>query len=101
MPSLSLKNSQRRHLRGLAHALKPIIQVGNKGLTPSLLAEFGLALEHHELVKVKFSLEDRVARAAQVAELAKTAEAELVQSVGKMACYFRRSADQPRIELPK
>ncbi len=67
---MPLTSSQKRYLRGLAHTLKPVIMVGNKGVTPALAAELAIALEHHELIKVKLAGEDRAARAAQIAELA-------------------------------
>ena len=98
---MSLTASQKRYLRGLAHDLKPVIMTGNKGVTPSLLKEFSGALEHHELIKVKLGSEDREARAAQIAELAAEAKAELVQSIGRVACFYRRNAEQPKLALPK
>lgn len=98
---MSLTPTQKRYLRGLAHALKPVIMTGNKGLTPALLKELSGALDHHELIKVKFSSEDRAERAAQIAELAASARAELVQSIGRVACYYRRNEEQPRLALPK
>jgi RNA-binding protein len=98
---MSLKSSQKRYLRGLAHALKPVIQIGNKGITAAVVAEFSLALDHHELIKVKLAGEDRAARAAQTANLGNAASAELVQSIGKVACFYRRNADAPKIALPK
>ena len=61
---MPLKSSQIRYLRGLAHALKPIVGVGAKGLTPAVSAEFATALAYHELVKVKLAVDDRAARAA-------------------------------------
>lgn len=98
---MSLKSSQKRYLRGLAHALKPVIQIGNKGITAAVVAEFSLALDHHELIKVKLAGEDRAARAEQIANLGSAAGADLVQSIGKVACFYRRNADAPKIALPK
>ena len=98
---MSLKPSQKRYLRGLAHALKPVILIGNKGITDAVVSEFSLALDHHELVKVKLASDDRVARAAQVTALGAAGNAELVQSIGKVACFYRRNADAPKIALPK
>ena len=98
---MSLTNSQRRYLRGLAHDLKPVIQLGGKGVTPSLLAEFESSLAHHELIKVKIPAEDR-ADFAQIAQLlADESKAELVQTIGRTAVYYRRNADEPRLALPK
>ena len=49
-----LTSSQRKHLRGLAHALKPVVFVGKKGAVPSLMKAVSEALETHELIKIKF-----------------------------------------------
>lgn len=98
---MSLTSSQKRYLRGLAHAIKPIIQIGNKGITAALTTEFSLALDHHELVKVRLAGEDRAARAEQITDLGAAAKAELVQSIGKTACFYRRNAEAPKIALPK
>jgi RNA-binding protein len=100
LPPMSLRSSQKRYLRGLAHALKPVIMVGNKGISDSLITEFSVALDRHELVKVKLAGDDRAARAAQIEKLTSQARAELVQSIGKVASFYRRNADEPRIALP-
>jgi RNA-binding protein len=97
---MPLKPSQIRYLRGLAHALKPVVSVGNKGVTEAVRAEFERALNDHELIKVKLAGDDREARAAQVAELA-GAGAQVVQSIGKVACFYRRNDEQPKIALPR
>lgn len=96
-----LSNSQQRHLRGLSHGLKPVIMVGGKGLTEAVLAELDLALEHHELVKVKIAAEDREARDEIVAELVVRSRANLVQRIGNIATLFRRSKERPQISLPR
>ena len=98
---MSLSTSQKRYLRGLAHALSPIVMVGNKGITPSLIKEFGSALDQHELVKVKIGGEGRAARAEQIDALAEQASAEVVQRIGHIATYFRRNREDPKIALPK
>lgn len=98
---MSLKPTQKRYLRGLAHALKPVIMVGNKGVTEALLGEFSIALDHHELIKVRLAGDDRDERAGQIAELAKASGADLVQNIGKVACFFRRNHEAPKIALPK
>lgn len=98
---MSLTSSQKRYLRGLAHDLKPVIMTGNKGVTPALLKEFAGALEHHELIKVKLGSDDRDERKTQIAELATGARAEVVQSIGRVACFYRRNEEQPKLALPK
>ena len=62
--STELTAAQTRFLRGQAHGLKAILQVGGKGITDALLAEIDGALEHHELIKIKVAGEDRDARDA-------------------------------------
>lgn len=96
-----LSNSQQRFLRGLSHGLKPVILIGNKGLSEAVLAELDLALEHHELVKVKIAAEDRDARDEMVAEMLLKSRANLVQRIGNIATLFRRSRERPQIQLPR
>jgi len=98
---MSLSSSQKRYLRGLAHNLKPVIMVGNKGVSDALVAEFSVALDDHELIKVKLAGDDREERAAQISKLAEAGHAELVQSIGKVACFYRRNSDKPKLALPK
>ncbi|MGN6312257.1 MAG: ribosome assembly RNA-binding protein YhbY [Rhodanobacteraceae bacterium] len=98
---MSLTPSQRRYLRGLAHPLKPVLLLGGKGVTPSLLAELGHALDDHELIKVKLTGEDREERASALAQLLDASGAENVQTIGHIAVLYRRNAEQPRIALPR
>lgn len=99
--STALSNPQKRYLRGLAHDLKPVVMVGAKGITASLVAELDNALEQHELVKVKVAAEDRDSRDACIADLASQATAELVSRIGHTAVLYRRSKDKPLVILPK
>ena len=99
--STALSNPQKRYLRGLAHDLKPIVLVGAKGITPSLVAELDQALEQHELIKVKVAAEDRETRDAWIADLAGQSEAELVSRIGHTAVLYRRSKDKPLVILPR
>ena len=98
---MPLRDSQRRHLRGLAHHLKPVVMVGQDGLKASVLAKVDAALTAHELIKVKVAAADREERAALIAEITATAGAELVQSIGHVASLFRRNPKKPRIALPR
>lgn len=97
---MPLSPSQKRYLRGLAHSLKPVILTGNKGVTPAVIKEFSNALDQHELVKVKLG-DDRDERKAHIAELGEGAKAELVQSIGRVACFYRRNEDKPKLALPR
>lgn len=97
----ALSNPQKRYLRGLAHDLKPVILVGAKGITDNLVAETGLAIERHELIKVHVAAGDRELRDEWIGELCARADAALVARIGNMAVLYRRSQDNPLIVLPK
>ena len=99
--AVALTPSQKRYLRGVAHPLKPVVLMGAKGLTDALLAELDIALEHHELVKVKVTADDREAREQTIAEIARRSNAAVVQRVGHTATLYRRSKDKPGIVLPR
>ena len=100
MPTL-LTAAQTRFLRGQAHDLKAMLQVGGKGITESLVAEVDLALEHHELIKVKVAAADRDLRDAMIADVAERTGAALVQRIGHTAVYYRPSKDKRQIVLPR
>jgi RNA-binding protein len=99
--SLVLTASQIRFLRGQAHDLKAMLQIGGKGLTPAFIAELTLALEHHELIKVKVGAEDREARDAIIGEMVEQTGAALVQRIGHTAVLYRPSEDKRQIVLPR
>lgn len=95
-----LSNTQIRYLRGLAHALKPVVMVGGKGLTDAVLAELEIALDHHELVKVRIAAEDRGARDAVALDIAERANAHAVQRIGNVLALYRRNRKKPKLALP-
>jgi len=97
-----LSESQKKHLRGLGHKLKPVIMVGDAGLTGSLLEEFESTIAHHELIKVRIRAGDRDLRDRLISELCQAAAAELVQRIGNVALLFRANPKKKknRILLP-
>jgi RNA-binding protein len=95
-----LTERQRRHLRGLAHALKPLIRLGNSGLTEALARETARALHDHELIKVKAPGGDREGRDRLFASLAERTGSVLVQRIGNVAVLYRPRAGEPRLLLP-
>ncbi len=97
---MKLEKNQLRHLRGLAHSLKPAVMVGQHGLRDAVIDELDSTLAYHELVKVKVSVGDREQRDAVIAILAQRTGAELVQRIGNMAVLFRRNPKKPKIVLP-
>ena len=99
--STALTSAQTRFLRGQAHDLKALLQIGAKGLTPAFLAELAAVLEQHELVKVKVGGEDRELREAMIAEIAEKTDSALVQRIGHVAILYRPSKDHRQIVLPR
>ena len=95
-----LSERQRRHLRGLAHALKPVVRLGNAGLTAAVTQEAERALHDHELIKVKAPGGDRAARDALFEELAGATRSALVQRIGNVAVLYRARPQLPKILLP-
>lgn len=79
----------RRQLRAIGHHLKPVLLVGNNGLSEGLLQEAARALHDHELIKVKVQAEDREARQTLVRELTTALQADCVQTLGNTALLFR------------
>jgi RNA-binding protein len=99
-PAPELSERQRKHLRGLAHPLKPLIRLGSAGLTAALAAEAARALHDHELIKVKAPGGDRGARDALFAALAQQTGSALVHRIGNVAVLYRPRAQLPRILIP-
>ena len=98
--SVELSERQRRHLRGLAHGLKPVVRLGSAGLTDAVVHETARALEDHELIKVKTAGGDRDARDALLAALADRTASALVQRIGNVAVLYRPDQKLPRILIP-
>ena len=97
-----LNGKQRRWLRGRAHDLRPVVQLGAKGLTEPILAAVDEALEAHELIKVKL-VGDRDEREVAAAELADRTGAEAVVLTGRVAVLYRRHPEpqKRRVHPPR
>jgi RNA-binding protein len=98
VPPSRLKGFQRRHLRKLAHELKPVVHVGGAGVAPPVLDALSRALSDHELVKVRLHEPDD--KKAQARELAERSGAELCGLVGHTVILYLPRPEDPRIELP-
>jgi RNA-binding protein len=83
----------KRKLRGRGHALKPVISIGNAGLSKAVLREIELSLEHHELMKIKIAGTDRDTRRQMIDEICTRFGAELVQAIGHIALVYREISD--------
>jgi RNA-binding protein len=97
---MDITDKQLRFLRGRAHALKPVIQVGNKGLTAGVLAETRRALTDHELIKLRFQGVERGARDALLAQLIRDTSSALVTRIGHIAVLYKANAKLSKFPLP-
>ncbi len=89
----AMQGKEKHALRAHAHHLKPVVTLGAAGLTDAVVTETGLALEHHELIKVKIGSADRKERSDAVAKLCARTGAELVQLIGQVAILYRENKD--------
>lgn len=95
-----LSGKQKRHLRAIGHSLKPLIQIGKKEIEESLIAEANIAIDCHELIKIKL-LESCTLDKHEAAEtMAKTCGADIAQILGRTFLLYR-PAKKPVINLPK
>ncbi|MFT7235277.1 MAG: RNA-binding protein [Methylophagaceae bacterium] len=97
---MAVNDKQKRYLRGLAHALKPVVMLGNKGLTETVQAEIDNALNHHELIKVKVSGAEKAERITILNTIIERHSADLIVTVGHIAVFYRPAKD-PSIKLPR
>ncbi len=93
-----LNTKQNQHLRRLAHHLKPVIIIGNAGLTDAVMEEIKIAIAFHELVKIKLNGPDKTARNEMVDNIITNTNAHHVQSIGHVAVFYRAS-DEKKISL--
>ena len=98
--AMELSERQRKYLRGLGHALNPVLLIGNAGVTPAVIAEAKRALHDHELIKVKFRGAEREARDAGLSALGLSTDSVLVHRIGHTALYYKRRNDRPGIVIP-
>jgi RNA-binding protein len=92
-----MDKSQIKQLKALAHKLKPIVTVGQHGMKESINDEIAIALDFHQLLKLKINLGDRDARDALVAKIATKHKAELIQKIGNVAVIYRRNFDKENL----
>ncbi|MDF1593913.1 MAG: ribosome assembly RNA-binding protein YhbY [Desulfobacterales bacterium] len=99
-----LKGFQRKYLKGIAHGLKPVVFVGQKGITPEVTKAIGEALDQHELIKIKFiEFKEKSLKAEIAGAIERETASEQVGMIGHMAIFYRPQKDpeKRKILLPK
>ncbi len=98
---MALTSKQRQFLKGLAHPLAPVVRVGRGGISSAVVEETKKSLLAHELIKVRFDVDDGAERTALASKLAEASDAEIAGSVGKIAVLYRARDENPKIKVPK
>lgn len=99
--SQSLSPAERQELKALAHALAPVVIIGEAGLTPAVLAEIDRSLAAHELIKVRVGGDDREARLAMRDRVVAELDAASVQVIGKLLVFYREKPPEAPAPLPR
>ncbi len=86
-----MKSEFKKQLRAKAHALKPVVITGQAGISEAVLNEINLALDHHELIKVRVNAEDREQRKEMGGQICEETGAELIQSIGHIITLYRKN----------
>jgi RNA-binding protein len=89
-----------KYLRGISHDIKPVVMIADKGLTDNVMHEIEIALDRHELVKLKIR-QDRETRTEFEKQIIANTGATKIHSIGQTLTLFRRNPDEPVYELPK
>jgi RNA-binding protein len=92
------------HLRGMAHALSPVVMIGNNGLTENVLKEIELNLNAHELIKIQVAGDEKAARVAIYTEICAKSNAIAVHHIGKQLVVYRANPlikESAKIHIPK
>jgi len=95
----TLTGKQVRFLRGLGHHLQPVVMIGREELSERLLASVEVALEDHELIKVKLQEGCSTDRREIAGQLAEKTGSQVAQVLGRTILLYRPATD-PQIKLP-
>jgi putative YhbY family RNA-binding protein len=86
---LKLTPVERSALRAEAHGLKPVVMIGEAGLTPAVMKEIGASLDAHGLIKVRVFGDERDERIAIYDQICEELDAAPIQHIGKLLVLYR------------
>lgn len=86
---LKLTPAERGDLRSQAHGLKPVVLIGDAGLTPAVMKEIDAGLNVHGLIKVRVFGDDRDARVGMYEAICAELGAAPIQHIGKLLVMYR------------
>ncbi|MES9833815.1 MAG: ribosome assembly RNA-binding protein YhbY [Candidatus Thiodiazotropha sp. LLP2] len=93
---MPLTSDQTKSLKKLAHTLKPVVIIGQHGLSDGVINEIEISLDHHELIKVKLAGADKSDRENLSAAIVERLSAELVQIIGRVAIFYRANPNKKK-----
>jgi RNA-binding protein len=98
---MELRGAQRKHLRGLANLMQPIVYIGKNGLSEAVIAAISEGMDNHELIKIKF-LEFKDQRKTLVSEIESKTGGHCVGVIGHVAIFYRQQRDPGKriIKIP-
>ena len=96
---MRLTEPQKKYLRKLAHDLKPVVIIGDAGLTANVLKEINNALDYHELIKVRVNAGDKSEKQALIKKIVAITTAEPVMQIGHIVVIFR-PGEKEKIQFP-
>ena len=98
---MQLNSKQIKHLRSLAHAIQPVVTIGQHGVTENVRAEIIGALKFHELIKIKLAGIENKDQKSIIEATCSSNKAVHIQTIGKIATIFKRNPNRIRINFPK
>jgi len=98
---LPLTVSERRDLKARAHALSPVVTIGNAGLSKAVMAEIAASLKTHELIKIRVMNDDRALRETMHTTICNQLNAAAVQHIGKILVVYLPNPELNEIEIKK
>lgn len=95
-----LKGFQKKYLRGLAHTMKPVVLIGQSGLTQGVMQAVDEALETHELIKIKFNdFKEKNQKIEIIADIEGQTGSEMAGMIGHMAIFYRMNPDPEKRKI--
>jgi RNA-binding protein len=84
-----ISNTKRKELKKKSYSLKPIIMIGQNGLTDSVINEIDNALDTHELIKVRTRGSDKDERTQQCLKIKEKLNADIIHRIGFITVLYR------------
>lgn len=93
---MNLSNAQIKRLRAVSHQLKPVVAIGQNGLSEAVQNEIKTAIEHHELIKIRLPAADKAVKKQMIEIICSRHNAQPVQSIGNVVVIYRYNAKTNR-----